>query len=790
MSKYTVSRIEMNNFKLYKDSTLVDFNKCKFVVLDGPNGFGKTTIFDAIEILLTGKVNRIHNTEYKDSNKPVLYANDVDSPIIIKGEFTNEKGELLALMRKVSDPSVQGKLNDLEDRFQIYRLQNFNDEEGEEVDQKYIEEVFGLVPDKSIYNLMYYIQQEDTLHFLKLGENERLNHINRLFNMEEENKDAELIKKVRDRINAMRKEIGGSNGLGGKIGQLDIELQNFKEESEIGEIKYQRMIPWKEVDWDKLDFEVNESNVDRVIKEILKVEKLINYFTDYDNYSKNKKYKYYLDTKNLHIIEAAILTLNFINNYSEIKSQYQEQINLQKILELLKSKKYIETFSNESLIETLKRHISENEFISLEKDIEELRKTKQNSNELSELVREINETRKVLYSRYSKLIGLNPTISSDICPLCGNDFSLSELKLLEKINEKEKYFSSMLDTNSERILKIETELARRYFNGFERLVTEDKGQWIEKDFVAILDKHYLHKDSILKFQEFCITSGINLQEYINTEYSQLETNLVAKVSNIKELLEKRILPVSSEYLLENIEFDVVYKEYFDEKRENITRVTIDKITAKRAFLNNQYLKGLILTKNKKEKEKHELSTRYALLTKKYEAFDNIYGIYTRNIRKYSNYMISNIEIPFYIYSGKILQDYQGGLGVLIKADNNDEQIRIKFVNSNDSKHDLLNKFSSGQLSGLIISFLLALNTVYSNRKLNCILIDDPLQTMDDINMASFVEVMRNEFSDTQLIVSTHEEEISRYMRYKFLKYGIEPIRLNLKEKNMENRLYS
>lgn len=38
-----------------------------------------------------------------------------------------------------------------------------------------------------------------------------------------------------------------------------------------------------------------------------------------------------------------------------------------------------------------------------------------------------------------------------------------------------------------------------------------------------------------------------------------------------------------------------------------------------------------------------------------------------------------------------------------------------------------------------------------------LLIDDPLQTMDDLNISSFIELLRNDFKDKQIILSTHEE---------------------------------
>ena len=53
--------------------------------------------------------------------------------------------------------------------------------------------------------------------------------------------------------------------------------------------------------------------------------------------------------------------------------------------------------------------------------------------------------------------------------------------------------------------------------------------------------------------------------------------------------------------------------------------------------------------------------------------------------------------------------------------------------------------------------------------------------MDEMNMASFVELLRNEFTDRQIILSTHENNISLYFRYKFLKYGLSVGKLNVKQ---------
>ena len=59
--------------------------------------------------------------------------------------------------------------------------------------------------------------------------------------------------------------------------------------------------------------------------------------------------------------------------------------------------------------------------------------------------------------------------------------------------------------------------------------------------------------------------------------------------------------------------------------------------------------------------------------------------------------------------------------------------------------------SSGQISAVVISLTLALNKVYASR-FGTVLIDDPVQTMDYVNMSSLIEVLRNDFSEKQIIL--------------------------------------
>ena len=74
-------------------------------------------------------------------------------------------------------------------------------------------------------------------------------------------------------------------------------------------------------------------------------------------------------------------------------------------------------------------------------------------------------------------------------------------------------------------------------------------------------------------------------------------------------------------------------------------------------------------------------------------------VYDKSIEQYKNQVLKKLRVPLLIYTAKILQDYQNGLGVFINKD------EMRFVSNCDAKHDILNTFSSGQLSGFVLKVM-------------------------------------------------------------------------------------
>lgn len=67
--------------------------------------------------------------------------------------------------------------------------------------------------------------------------------------------------------------------------------------------------------------------------------------------------------------------------------------------------------------------------------------------------------------------------------------------------------------------------------------------------------------------------------------------------------------------------------------------------------------------------------------------------------------------------------------------------------------------SSSQLNSFAVSLFLAMNLALPSLKLGVTVLDDPLQSLDSINLLGLVDVLRRFRAHRQIIVSTHEERL-------------------------------
>uniref|UniRef100_UPI0025E6CF2A AAA family ATPase n=1 Tax=uncultured Clostridium sp. TaxID=59620 RepID=UPI0025E6CF2A len=153
---YRIESIWINNFKFVKYSedelgVEINFQDANLVLLNGPNGYGKTTTFEAVELLLTGDIKSFNSTLLnRGSLSKSILANDPSKDIKITAKLVNEKGNVLSIERCID--CKDGCTSTI----------RVNEEECTE------NELCELLKfNKSIFDIGMYISQKESLEFLE-----------------------------------------------------------------------------------------------------------------------------------------------------------------------------------------------------------------------------------------------------------------------------------------------------------------------------------------------------------------------------------------------------------------------------------------------------------------------------------------------------------------------------------------------------------------------------------------------------------------------------------------------
>lgn len=75
--------------------------------------------------------------------------------------------------------------------------------------------------------------------------------------------------------------------------------------------------------------------------------------------------------------------------------------------------------------------------------------------------------------------------------------------------------------------------------------------------------------------------------------------------------------------------------------------------------------------------------------------------------------------------------------------------------------------SSSQINALALSLFLALNVCARDLPFEALILDDPLQSLDDINLLGLVDLLRRLAGERQLVISTHDTRFSSLLERKF-----------------------
>lgn len=751
-----INRLKIHNFKIF-DDVEIDFRENAANVFCGKNGFGKTSVFDALELLFTGRIKRYadwvekcHNAQlHFDTGKPLVHDESTKEDVYITAEIEFSEG-VFCITRKEAFSNIRNPLNFDYIFNDIYCVRR-----GSEVREQIPQEFLSVA---STYNILNYQSQEQATDFLKSKEEERTSVISILF-------QTKAYDDIIDRLTKGRKTLDGiSRDYEGRYKAIQDDIDKITkhftfQKGQAAQSEYQRLFVKDGIEWDKEYPSTSISDVEAIIAkdgELDRLQYYLHHREEYGQYLINKSVEYSL-ANDLHNVVTYLLKgksqERLIKEYADYKHLFVDKYATLSLDNIGKTTIKTSPLLNEYL---------EDEVIA---NLEERRQT---------IVRTISSCDK-LQNAYSQILQSRNVMASSIsvlnvsdCPLCGHSYQSKE-ELLKTIGD----YDEVLKEHTKKI----GETVSVMFDDFKKIFFSKIIQPLERHFVENSITNDFYQQYILyKRQENDryvaaiinrIGENVDLHKSIEDLKNDIQAILVSWTNDVDSKIEVEIL-------------NSIHSRYSKYIGDGITD---EMIEAKRQYLisicSRQGAKYL-QTKNA-EKKKVEKVVEAARRKSKY--LHDILAKVKNQRSEYVKQLISDIEILFYIYSGRIMQDSSYGRGVFMKMFTSArERQRLIFVSGKyDSQVDVLYNMSSGQLVSIAIAFLLSLNKLYDNSKF--LAIDDPVQTIDDINFWGLIETIRHEFYGYNLFVSTHEDNYASLLRYKLENLGVRTKAYDMKNIN-------
>lgn len=836
--------ITITDFKGISGEHVVDLES-DITFLSGPNGYGKTTIYDAIELCLTGKILRIDEAKSgenasKRHQRSILH-NDPTKDINIELDVTCEDERRIIKVKCARVTDRQPFIDWSAFQKSIYST------EGEQLEG----DVQWPNLSSENYKLFTYLQQSDSTFFLKLAQKARHDILTPLI-------DAGGYEDERSKIEQFKKRVGAyKTYLRSKLDSLDTTLAQPSGEV----IEYEEMIKAdvaQDYDsanpFDRLTSDLAKVKRADLIRKLDEIESFLNTFSP-DDYVKSEQYKLLMrfsrdkDFLNFLVLRNVMDQDSIVNhsrdrvkvrNFTKDVTILRKYI-LRKELALdrynqLKDESEIFYYQNRAIfiedtkqrpIDTMLTFIAQstNQFTPEEKQgathyLDEYKPIAESVGVYGRLLSELQRLRNELTVNTKTLHDHDHDFVEDKCPYCGANYTTHQ-ELIESISRQTEEVENLKGESVKKLSNLEKEIRDKFVVGlvnnlskfrpsaliFEQLKTTGALSRIDLERNELIDKVLPQAiKGLSPVQDWetniqIVESIRNLQQYIEENTSQgelalvdlldelysknydtelavltrlnfeLNDDLVAssqqmpsledvidKQERLSEMLSQKAATI--EYNPGSVleEHVAIYKSIFDRNKEYV-EFAKSKINTKRLYIDQEYSKSFVENRKLIELRLKQTTTLLSKIT-------GLLDMYNESLKEYQKKITKDLQLPFYLYSSKILQNSPQCDGIFMHSQK--ESKTIVFTTARGETLDAAHQLSSGQLVVVSMAFYLAMNTVYPQKSTKLMLIDDPIQDLDVLNVHSLTELLRRKFiGEYQLIMSTHNELDINYMRYKF-----------------------
>lgn len=791
-----ITSVTIDNFKMYKHIRF-DFGDNKLILITGPNGFGKTTLFDSIEWCLTGDISRLKKCFDQRNSKQTEKDRTENRKGIIKNSNCRENEKIrVSLDIAVNNTSITVYREQIEDSLYIKTTLNF----ASDVTESMKAQILDFAANENFYN--YHVcdiyKSFEFLNYKRQEVKEQFeNFINRHPNADSYSKILfKLQNELKDQINRLETDIKDDSFIESQKKEIELLKSNIKM------IDYPQTILYNGE-----NLSVDQDNLDKIKSQKNKI----------------KKCGYNVASSIIgNIIEKlkANNTATNIRELNDILNNMEDDINtaikcsyfdLEKyklinsmIAEISDEKQRIEDCKKASDLDISVHQDLYKEFpIDINSVINQINSEKKLLSQKQREIKDREQGNEIIAALSNLVIGKEgiyqyKTQGNEFCPLCGSDDKFKQINRAEELaKEAEKY----LDKNQTDIVKMKKDLQ----NGIEE--TNKKFTGLKTEIVKF------HENKIKQFLE----SQIKFQQYYNKTKAFFEglkkTGILPTqegIENVKKSLKenpynqgdidadtitfKNIL-IALQYVddsnYESIaDFQKVYLDLNQLIDKDITVIdfNLEDFSKKLLFLNTIINNAQIKEKQNEivnyEKNNAQKSSEIVRLKSAAEK--------AKNIRDQIENCKSNIEkleleavgpYLFKIFSKvikhSIINEFQ------FNRDSSKYDSGATFTDKNGN--NILNILSQGQLGVFMLSYFFANMFKRKNETdFKTFFVDDITSCMDDMNILSFTDIIKyllyqNDDIINQLFFSTCNDDLEKLFIHKAESFNI-PY-MNIKYRN-------
>lgn len=792
-----IQKIEAENFKLFatRFQDIKQIENTDMVLFNGPNGYGKTSVFDILEFCLTGKIKRILQytkeleiARNETGENRILISNETKAAYVKIGLEENGRDiEIMYYCPPRTKKKSASKENNPYKIFELFKRTVICDGQEVQNQEEFLQDL-QLDDIEEFFDKCCFLSQDEHLHFLKAAKKSKAEALSFLFEIPQKwNEEQQRVIKMLELLGGRRKKKESSYlvQLEQKEKDLETEKNNLSEkiknETIDEETSYLRLFKAKKIIWDQENVIFDEKTYKETLDEI---ENLI-YFAEHQeeckNYLFNFPYQNYLRefdggdkiSFNVCPLEYAYRFGGLIKQEEELENRYQKEKKYKKLSADIQKREYAslnwEFIRSENLL-------GEAAISEIQGQLEVIKNLNTTQGILEKAMSSLGQTRQQLME-YAHRVMQYKGISENVCPLCGMSYTDKET-LDKKIAEETRTLNELSDDSVVQIQNIKEKLYTDFFMRFLEDISMKLQTTISEEMYQKLQEVKHNKLRVLEIEKLLINIGINLPGQYQEDITEINRGYNCLLNELKEKLKD--VPEDVKLQLEDRKFTEKYEKYFDNHEEQFLSISIKMLEQKKGYIKFIYDDINRKQLSEKKKELERIRKRKKKLETIKTELESYQKTLSEGIQEYKKKIIKDIEPLLYVYTARMLQQKFNGKSVFITTDEKIENIQL--VNSvTTDKQDILYSMSSGQLSAVALAFLLCMNQVYGkNEACSVLLIDDPVQTIDDVNMVGFVDILRYEFADRQIFVSTHEQKFEWFLRYRYAK-----ARKNVKVFNMK-----